>query len=821
MGFLPPLGTTYSSFDALKLDVLERALSRNLNFRTYSSQTDKHIDFRCSARTTEDKVCHCRVYGSKQRSGFVRVTGKDEEHTCSEEKRHYLPQGMLHPRAKIQDLKRKVSAREQERMKLRREKEQKERRRNSHERALSDESEEENSVLVGKTSDRLLSTRAGKGKSRSRSEDSEEENEISSEAEEDDDELQSSVQDDSNTPSRHPNSIGTRLTPSLEQEEVGTIYPNARSVPKEIDCLIAAGPVDCPDLSETFDSARQLLVRLHSYAQQHQFRLNRESKHDELNRLEVRCTRYRATSKKAQNFSRCPCKILAYRDKAEKWRIKTIVKEHNHPTLDNALPEKRIEVSPLVSVPRKRARQNPPSPPPPPSPSPSARITPTSLDCNSLTPALPPRPISIASHSHPLSTSTKSTFGSTSFSSLIQSFSSCPTQTSTFLTSLSAVGISDVETLSSILKLETTNFQRFLSGFSSNVASLKLESSTLSAAIRGATSKLSDLCDFGSNLSKGPPPSSSPSPFSLLSPPLLSSTLAQLASSSVTNLDQASPRSSKSRMGFLPQIGSTYSSIAALKLDVLERGLSKGFKFATKHSARDSSIGLYCSVNAPNGDYCSCRLRDQLATIGSSDLKESTTEEGEGEGEGNGIGQNIEGDGQKLERRLGNNDVWQLYDENLDYYNIQNEPFNGVQSVQDQHYSLDSVHQLEVPNLSCKRSLQPSTPSRSSPNDFYDPSYRQKSPGSYLLDRPLLPTSSTSSDHLKSLPSFVRSFLSTPSKLPPHLDTLKALGIEDTDTLISTLLMGPANWDRLLDEIENEETRSLIFEMARDFTLNL
>ncbi|GAA5953965.1 hypothetical protein JCM3765_000710 [Sporobolomyces pararoseus] len=426
--------------------------------------TAEHIDFRCSARTTEDKVCHCRVYGSKQRGGFVKVTGKDEEHTCSEEKRHYLPQGMLHPRAKIQDLKRKVSAQEQERMKLQREEEQRERRRNSCERALSDESEEGNSVLVGKTSDRLLLTPVGKGKSRSRNEDSEEEDEISSEAEDDNDELQNPDRDDSNTSSRHLNSIGTHLTPTLELEEVGTIFPNARSVQKEIDCLIAAGSVDCPDLLETFDSARQLLVRVYAYAQQHQFRLNRESKHDELNRLEVRCTRYRPRSKKARNPSRCPCKILAYRDEAERWRIKTIVKEHNHPTLDNSLPEKRIEVDRLVSVPRKRPGQNPPSPPPPSSPSPSARITPTSLDCNFLTPALPPRPLSIASRRQLLSNSTKSTFDSTSFSSLVQSFSPSPTQTSTFLATLSALGISDVETLSSILKLETTNFQRFLSG---------------------------------------------------------------------------------------------------------------------------------------------------------------------------------------------------------------------------------------------------------------------------------------------------------------------------------------------------------------------
>ncbi|GAA5980847.1 hypothetical protein JCM5350_003729 [Sporobolomyces pararoseus] len=465
MGFLPQLGTTYSSMAALKLDVLERALPRELNFGTYKSITDDLIDFRCSARTRSDTYCSCRVYAKKMESGLFKVLGIDEVHTCRGKNRHDLSRPRLHPAKKIHKLKDEVSEEEQKRMKLQREREREQRGRKSHEGVLSDGSEEENSVMVESTYDRRQPMSKASWKSRTRSGylylEEEDENENSSET--------GSEARISTTPTwketlhlwKEAKDIRGRTTSGLRQ------YPRADEVQAEIQEFLSNGIVSFPAFEDRFTTSWELLVRLYAHAQQRGFSVHRRSGSDLTNQFWVSCNRS-YNSYKNKIGGTCPFKVIAKEGNDGTWRI-THVEAHNHEIKEPSIEQ--IQVSQAgsqhlngssLTPPRKRPRRNS-SPPPFPSAS-SASIEPLPLQDNFLTPALPLRLLSNTNRSHSLSKSTKSTFDSTSLFFLVQSFSPTRTQASTFLASLTAVGISDVETLSSILKLETTNFRRFLSG---------------------------------------------------------------------------------------------------------------------------------------------------------------------------------------------------------------------------------------------------------------------------------------------------------------------------------------------------------------------
>ncbi|GAA5953963.1 hypothetical protein JCM3765_000709 [Sporobolomyces pararoseus] len=118
MRFLPPLGTTYASPAAFKLDVIERAVPLGMSLTVKSTLPDLMCELACPAKVFSAR-CTCRVMANKNaEKGCYEVVKVENRHSCSKEDRRRIP---VHPgqqpAARIKKLKKEVPKEERKRMK--------------------------------------------------------------------------------------------------------------------------------------------------------------------------------------------------------------------------------------------------------------------------------------------------------------------------------------------------------------------------------------------------------------------------------------------------------------------------------------------------------------------------------------------------------------------------------------------------------------------------------------------------------------------------------------------------------------------------------
>ncbi|GAA5954032.1 hypothetical protein JCM3765_000728 [Sporobolomyces pararoseus] len=240
-------------------------------------------------------------------------------------------------------------------------------------------------------------------------------------------------------------------------------FPAARDCMKEIRQLLSHGSVNLPAQDDVFDTSRKLLVHLYAYAEQQDFSIYRRSPLESGTWFKVVCSRGHSRWKYTKN-GRCDFAIEGSKMNDGKWRIARLDKEHNHSirgdeTNDSeegsssSSSEEEIQIGrPRTS--RKRRRRQSSSPLPPLRKHDEAFRIPSHpyrprLNAN----RPPPR------HFQP----STSASNSSQLSPLVKSFlpPSSPRVPMILLT-LKSLGIVNVETLTSILKMESSRFDRFV-----------------------------------------------------------------------------------------------------------------------------------------------------------------------------------------------------------------------------------------------------------------------------------------------------------------------------------------------------------------------
>ncbi|GAA5953969.1 hypothetical protein JCM3765_000711 [Sporobolomyces pararoseus] len=456
MGFLPQVGSTYSSFAALKLDVLERGFPFGFNFTTRSSLGNDYIDFRCNGRRKSSSVCSCRVLGRKNATGLVQVVRIFEGHSCSRSSRmRNRGGGRFSSARKIQRLRREVTS--VERRRLRQIREAKPAKGESDHQEGDSEEESASGKEAALPRRRLRVRRTHKSMKEVSEDETEEEDDDESESSS---EAESEAQDSTERNRQDPRAL-REDTKGLARERRNTArqYPRASEVQNEINQLLSSGVVPFPTFEDQFNSPRELLIRLYAHAQQRGFSVHRRSESSLMNRLRISCHR---SNKSYENTAggTCPFKLTAKEGKDGIWRVLR-VEAHNHEIMEPVI--KKVEISQTDShdfgkalpslSPRKRLRQS--SSPSPPLPN-HDNIFPTpSNPYRARLNAKRPPPC----HSQPSTSSSDSS----QFSLLVKSFlpPSSP-QLSNLITMFTLLGISDVGTLTSILMMEKRIFEKFV-----------------------------------------------------------------------------------------------------------------------------------------------------------------------------------------------------------------------------------------------------------------------------------------------------------------------------------------------------------------------
>ncbi|GAA6037058.1 hypothetical protein JCM8097_005530 [Rhodosporidiobolus ruineniae] len=139
------------------------------------------------------------------------------------------------------------------------------------------------------------------------------------------------------------------------------LYPSASELKDDIDALLSSGDVAFPSSTETFSSARQLLVRLHAYAHQRGFTFFRRSGASQHGAFTLWCWKRHHRYNDAVG-GRCDVVVEAAQGSGGRWRVSTHSLQHNHGLVKQVDRRRKMH-------PRSALRRGPPvkkqkSPPP-------------------------------------------------------------------------------------------------------------------------------------------------------------------------------------------------------------------------------------------------------------------------------------------------------------------------------------------------------------------------------------------------------------------------------------------------------------------------
>ncbi|GAA6025070.1 hypothetical protein JCM10207_003397 [Rhodosporidiobolus poonsookiae] len=118
-------------------------------------------------------------------------------------------------------------------------------------------------------------------------------------------------------------------------------------------CSAKSGPVAFPSSTESFASARDVLIRFHAYSQQRKFTLHRRNRARTLTRILLRCFRHHTRFRNDKNGC-CKYSITVEKKDAQ-WRITDTNLEHNH-SLDDERGVEAVKRAQGSAKRRKAAR---------------------------------------------------------------------------------------------------------------------------------------------------------------------------------------------------------------------------------------------------------------------------------------------------------------------------------------------------------------------------------------------------------------------------------------------------------------------------------
>ncbi|GAA5954053.1 hypothetical protein JCM3765_000733 [Sporobolomyces pararoseus] len=429
MSVFPSVGTVYSSLHAFKLDCFERGLHHSLHLVTQRSSVDHYQEICCGVKVGLDQdFCNFRVL-AVNKEGVTRVTQVHEEHSCSDDLR----------KANEEEAKRMMGVRIEKLKEL----------------VAAEELE------VSSPSGRAVYDGALKQESVEAEEDDEEEGgeDYVQEWSEEEEELERAI----SRKGRRKSKKRTRAVSNLSEvrKRVRTIFPTKADLQIEIQTLSRQGPVPLPTPDQRFDSARHLLVQLHTFAAQNGFTIYRWSSHLLTSQLKMTC--FRRTSRyKGAPGGCCPYELRAEEiGQSGKWRFIETVGNHNHPlsSFNNQVTSQSSNETPAAFPSRPSQKIT------------SSASTPFDLHYPYPTPSLPPT-APFSNSTSPLQTSNHHPSRSSSPSDLIsflRSFNSSPPFLQHTLSTLSSAGIRSIDDLIAILSMSQRGMERVASKIEGDV----------------------------------------------------------------------------------------------------------------------------------------------------------------------------------------------------------------------------------------------------------------------------------------------------------------------------------------------------------------
>ncbi|GAA5987688.1 hypothetical protein JCM5350_008068 [Sporobolomyces pararoseus] len=393
---LPSVGTVYPSLAEFKLDIFERGFG------------------------PQAKFCNFRIVARESR-GVVRVTTSDENHTCGSEVRQ------ADEEAARTIMQGKVNALKAE---------------------------------IGGTTHQGSSRHAVVSKKRNRKNEEAEEEEYEEESTSDDEYVSKAGDDDSENEEREVVAAKiARKGKSVKRQRSSAQlkFPAANLLSQEIKALKRKGLIFLPSRNQPFDTARELLIVLYSYAQQNGFSIYRWSGPEATSNLLMVCSRRHSRYRDAPGGT-CKVELTAEEDaQTGNWRLTSMTGAHNHenivdqtqnrslsalqqPSTSKSLVDSSSRVLSQVQLPSFSSSQiSPPF-------QSISRLT----DHQSLSTTYPPQQLIPIRHPSDLV-------------SFLRSFSSSPSILDHTLSTLSLAGIDSLELLISILSMSEGALQNFTS----------------------------------------------------------------------------------------------------------------------------------------------------------------------------------------------------------------------------------------------------------------------------------------------------------------------------------------------------------------------
>ncbi|GAA5989146.1 hypothetical protein JCM5350_005100 [Sporobolomyces pararoseus] len=303
MSVFPAVGTVYPSLLAFKLDSFERGLRNSLCLITQRSKLDCYQEICCSIKVGLQRApCAFRVV-AKKIEGVVRVTQVGEDHSC------------------LQDQRERNEEEARQIMSVRVEKVKKQ---------LAMEEVESVSIEHGTSYDELVSETDGEAAEEEDEDDEDREDCIQEWLEEQEEEEEEEVEFRRKGKSNARKRANAASGQSDIRKRARSMFPTKADLQVEIKTLSQKGPVSLPTSDQRFDSARDLLLQLHTFAVQNHFSIYRWSSHLLTSRLKMTFTR------RTNRFKDAPGGVCRYEIHAEeigqsgKWRLVQTVGSHNH-----------------------------------------------------------------------------------------------------------------------------------------------------------------------------------------------------------------------------------------------------------------------------------------------------------------------------------------------------------------------------------------------------------------------------------------------------------------------------------------------------------
>ncbi|GAA5996284.1 hypothetical protein JCM5350_005967 [Sporobolomyces pararoseus] len=256
MSIFPKVGTVYPSLSAFKLDTFERGLHHSINLTTKTASPNVHQHTYCALKIGPNKkYCNFRAIANNVH-GIIKVVDVSEEHTCSATAREAnQEQARKIMISKVEKLKKQIQEAERGEVVNRQVK------RKRLERSRADSSPEYEVA---------------------------EEEDTASEDEDDGDFDQSESEAElGSSTARRKRQRASNASKLLAK----TLFPPIKDLQVEIARLKMSGHVSLPSQDEPFNTARDLLITLHAFAQQSGFSIFRHSPLTETSKLVMVCTR--------------------------------------------------------------------------------------------------------------------------------------------------------------------------------------------------------------------------------------------------------------------------------------------------------------------------------------------------------------------------------------------------------------------------------------------------------------------------------------------------------------------------------------------------